>query len=40
MIYSIEDIKRIVEPIAERHGVKRVWLFGSFARGEQGPIAT
>ncbi|MDR1312181.1 MAG: nucleotidyltransferase domain-containing protein [Deltaproteobacteria bacterium] len=34
MIYSIEDIRRIVEPIARRHGAERVWLFGSYARGE------
>ncbi|MDR1312178.1 MAG: nucleotidyltransferase domain-containing protein [Deltaproteobacteria bacterium] len=37
MIYSIEDIRRIVEPIARRHGVERVWLFGSYARGEARP---
>ena len=33
-IYSIEDIRRIVSPIARRHGVDRVYLFGSYARGE------
>lgn len=24
----------IVAPIAERHGVRRIWLFGSRARGD------
>ncbi|MDR1041624.1 MAG: nucleotidyltransferase domain-containing protein [Deltaproteobacteria bacterium] len=37
MAYTVEDIKRIVAPIAERHGVGRVWLFGSYARGEARP---
>lgn len=34
MIYSIEEIKRITVPIAARHGVARIHLFGSYARGE------
>ena len=34
MIYSIEEIRRIAVPIARRHGVKCVRLFGSYARGE------
>lgn len=33
-IYTIEEIQRIVEPIARKHGVGRVYLFGSYARGE------
>lgn len=33
-IYSIEEIKKIVSPIASRYGVERVFLFGSYARGE------
>lgn len=32
-IYTIDEIKDIVAPIARRHGVKRVYLFGSYARG-------
>ena len=32
-VYSIENIKRIVAPVARRHGVDRVYLFGSYARG-------
>jgi len=33
-IYSIPEIKNIVTPIAAKHGVERVYLFGSYARGE------
>ncbi len=33
-IYTIDEIKHIVAPIAERYGVQRVFLFGSYARGE------
>lgn len=33
MVYSIEDIKRIVTPIAKKHGIKRIYLFGSYAKG-------
>lgn len=33
-IYSIDEIKNIVTPIAAQYGVERVFLFGSYARGE------
>ncbi len=33
-LYSTEDIKRIVAPIARAYGVGRLSLFGSYARGE------
>ena len=32
-MYSIEEIKAIVEPIALKHNLKSVFLFGSYARG-------
>lgn len=32
--YTIEEIKAIVKPIARKYGVARVYLFGSYARGE------
>ena len=32
--YSIEEIIRIIAPIAKQYGVDRVYLFGSYARGE------
>ena len=36
-VYTTEEIKRIVEPIAREYGVKRLSLFGSYARGNAGP---
>ena len=33
-VYSIEEIRRIVAPIALKYDVDRVFLFGSYARGE------
>jgi len=33
-VYSIEQIKERITPIAQSYGVKRVMLFGSYARGE------
>ena len=32
--YTIEKIREIVTPIAQRFNVKRMWLFGSYARGD------
>jgi len=31
---SIKDIQQAVTPVAEKYGVKRVFLFGSYARGD------
>lgn len=36
-IYSIDEIKNIVTPIAKQYGVARIFLFGSYARGEATP---
>lgn len=33
-IYSLNEIKSMVSPIADKYGVERVYLFGSYARGE------
>ena len=33
--YTIDDIKRISVPIAQKYGVAKLALFGSYARGEQ-----
>lgn len=33
-VYAVNEISRIIAPIAEAFGVERVWLFGSYARGE------
>ena len=35
-IYSVNDLKAIVAPIAAQHGAERIYLFGSYARGEAG----
>ncbi|MCL2510146.1 MAG: nucleotidyltransferase domain-containing protein [Methanomassiliicoccaceae archaeon] len=32
--YNIEELRRILFPIAEEYGVKRIVLFGSSARGD------
>jgi predicted nucleotidyltransferase len=34
---TIGEIKEKVEPIAKKHGVPRIYLFGSFARGAATP---
>jgi predicted nucleotidyltransferase len=34
MIYSLEQIKELVEPIAEKYKLNALWVFGSYARGE------
>lgn len=36
-IYSIDDIRRIITPIAQQHGVESVSLFGSYSRGNASP---
>lgn len=35
--YTIEDIKKIITPIAIKHNLKAVYLIGSYARGEETP---
>ena len=34
-IYTVEEIRAIVQPILEKHHIGRAYLFGSYARGEQ-----
>ena len=36
-IYSIEELKRILIPVFERYGLKKVGLFGSYAHGTAKP---
>lgn len=38
-VYSLDEIKSIVAPIAQTYGVQRVFLFGSYARGEATPTS-
>ena len=33
MIYTVDEIARLVLPIAKRYELKAVYLFGSYARG-------
>ena len=33
-IYTIEEIREKIIPIAKKYGVKKISLFGSYARGE------
>ena len=32
--HSIEELRAIIAPVAERYGVDRIYLFGSRARGD------
>jgi predicted nucleotidyltransferase len=34
MIYSVEQLKERIAPVAEKHMLRAVWVFGSYARGE------
>ena len=33
-IYTIDEIRDKVIPLAKKYGVRRMWLFGSYARGD------
>ncbi len=33
-VYTVDEIRNIVAPIAAAHSVGRVYLFGSYARGD------
>jgi predicted nucleotidyltransferase len=34
MIYTLDDIKKKIIPIAKKYNIQAVWVFGSYARGE------
>jgi predicted nucleotidyltransferase len=34
MVYSIDEIKKRITPVAEKYKLPAVYLFGSYARGE------
>ena len=36
-LYTISELQGLINPIAVRYGVKRVFLFGSYARGDAKP---
>jgi predicted nucleotidyltransferase len=33
-LYNVEEIEKIIRPIAQKYGVKKMSLFGSYARRE------
>lgn len=33
-IYTVSELIKVISPIAEKHNVSRIYLFGSYARGE------
>ena len=33
MVYTIDELKRRITPVAEKYELKSVYLFGSYARG-------
>ena len=33
-LYTIDEIREKVKPVAERYGIEKVLLFGSYARGD------
>lgn len=37
MKYTISEIQDVVAALAERYGAQRVYLFGSYARGDNTP---
>lgn len=34
MIYTVDEIKQRVEPVAKKYDIEKVYLFGSYARGD------
>ena len=33
MIYTISEIRELITPVAKKHNLKAVYLFGSYAKG-------
>lgn len=33
MIYTVDELQRLISPIAAEHGIKSVSLFGSYSKG-------
>lgn len=36
-IFTMQELQEMIAPIAKKHGVKRVSVFGSYGRGEATP---
>lgn len=39
IIYTIEELRQILIPVFEKYGLKKVALFGSYARGNAKPTS-
>jgi predicted nucleotidyltransferase len=37
VVYTIEEMKRLIIPILIKYGVDKAYIFGSYARGEATP---
>lgn len=33
-VYTVDEISSMIRPVARKHGVEKVYLFGSYARGD------
>jgi predicted nucleotidyltransferase len=33
-IYTLDEIRELITPVAQKHNLAAVWVFGSYARGE------
>lgn len=33
--YTVDELRKIVAPLAKEYGAERIYLFGSYARGEE-----
>ena len=36
-VYSIQEITKLVEPVARSYGAEQLYVFGSYARGDATP---
>jgi len=36
-VYSIQEISKLVEPVARSYGAEQLYVFGSYARGDATP---
>jgi len=34
MVYTIDELRRMITPIAKKYGIPAIYLFGSYARGD------
>lgn len=39
VVYTIDDLRRIIVPLVEGRGMREARIFGSYARGEATPLS-